>query len=87
MLDFIKKHSVRLTESNVLLVTNEWINPESDSVLDLNSKWSSADAKYARKRIMYELASKRNETFRNQETLEIAKLFRKYAIYWPAVHD
>lgn len=44
-------------------------------------------SKDARKAIVSELITKRNETLRNQDMLSIGKLFRSYPFYWPAVHD
>jgi DNA-directed RNA polymerase len=44
-------------------------------------------AEDARKAIISERITKQNETLRNQDMLNIAKLFKSYPFYWPAVHD
>lgn len=41
----------------------------------------------ARKAIIGERITKRNETLRNQDMLNIAQLFSNNSFHWPAVHD
>ena len=89
MINFINKFQFELTDANILLITDKWIHLNEETLLSLNKKWGRVYKKAddARKSIISERITKRNETLRNQDMLSIAKLFRNYPFYWPAVHD
>jgi len=90
MVNFIDKYKFELTDADILLITDKWITPNDDMLLSLNKKWGQAYPKKpedARKAIIGERITKRNETFRNQDKLNIAQLFSNNPLYWPAVHD
>lgn len=89
MVAFYNKYKKQLTESEELLLTDKWLNPDETVVLTLTKKWArifnKADA--ISEAISNDLISKKNETLRNQETLRIAEMYCDKEIYWPAVQD
>ena len=89
MINFINKYQFELTDADILLITDKWIHLNEDTLFSLNKKWGQVyrKAEDARKAIVSERITKRNETLRNQDMLSIAKLFKSYPFYWPAVHD
>ena len=89
MINFINKYQFELTDTDTLLITDKWIHLIEDTLLSLNKKWSSvySKAEDAHKAITTERITKQNETLRNQDMLDIAKLFKGKTFYWPAVHD
>lgn len=90
MVDFINKYKVELTDADILLITDKWTTLNDDTLLSLNKKWGQVYPKKpedARKAIISERITKRNETLRNQDKLSIAQLFSNKPFYWPAVHD
>ena len=90
MVNFINKYKVELTDADILLITDKWITSNDDTLLSLNKKWGQVYPKKpeeARKAIISERITKRNETLRNQDKLSVTELFNNNPFYWPAVHD
>lgn len=89
MVNFINEYKHELTDGDNLLITDKWITLTEDTSVSQQRKWSQVygKPKEARRAIISERITKRNETLRNQDMLSIAELFRSYPFYWPAVHD
>lgn len=89
MVNFYYKYAKRLTDSNRLLLTDIWVKPNEQTILEVNRKWARVydNVNKIRDAVTKELSSKRNETLKNIETLKIAELYCGKTIYWPAVQD
>lgn len=89
MINFINKYQFELTDGDILLITDKWAKLTEDTSQRQQQKWGQvySKAEDARRAIISERITKRNETLRNQDTLSIAKFFQSYQFYWPAVHD
>nr|YP_009560616.1 hypothetical protein [Ulva compressa]ATP01502.1 hypothetical protein [Ulva compressa] len=89
MVAFVVKFGKELTESEKLLITDKWLEPNKDLVLNVNKKWAKIfnSATEVRRSIYKELAANKQQTMRNQEVLRIAKLYSDKTIYWRAVFD
>lgn len=87
MVAFLDKHKETLTDSGIVLLTGKWFHPNAKD--EIRAKWKgrvSLEKEYAH-RVWKDFISKQNETLRNIEMLQIAKLYLDKSIYWPVVQD
>ena len=73
MLHFLEKFKTQLTENEIVLLSDKWISPSKDLTIQLNAKWAKTFFKKeaVRQAVNHEFTSKKNETIRNQEILQI----------------
>lgn len=83
MLKFYHKYKTELTESEIVLIDDIWLNPKEPLLMKVNKKWAQTFSQIDRisEAVNKELTSKRNETLRNQELLLMAELYRDKAVY------
>ena len=89
MVAFYNRYQLELTDSETLLLSDKWINPNEDLIAQITDKWAKlfTKASSVSDAIVKERVSKRNVTLRNQEILKIAEFYYNKDIYWPAVQD
>lgn len=88
MIDFYNTFKTTLTENNIVLLSDDWLNVTSEMYQKVLMKFSgSVKPRMVGELVNKEINSKRNQTLRTQETFKIAKLYTGKAIYWPAVQD
>lgn len=89
MVAFYNKYQLELTNSERLLLSDKWINPDGDLILEITKKWAKMFTKAGdvSDAIVKERISRKNATLRNQEILKVADLYCNKIIYWPAVQD
>lgn len=89
MVEFYSKYQLELTNSERVLLSDKWINPDADLILEITSKWAKMFTKAGdvSNAIVKEQISRKNATLRNQEILKVADLYCNKIIYWPVVQD
>jgi hypothetical protein len=90
LVQFYIMHQKKLTEEKVLLLTNDWIEPTKELILEVHKKWLGVDGDKTsnpRNGALKELTANKYETLKNQDVLEVTKLFKNKLIYWPVFQD
>ena len=89
MINFYKKYKKELTNNQVVLLSDTWLKPTGETILERNKHWAKQlnSPDKIREAVTKELVAKKNETWRSQEVLKIAELYSNKVIYWPAVQD
>lgn len=83
MVAFYNKYQLELTNSESVLLSDKWINPDGDLILEITKKSAKMFTKAGdvSNAIVKKRISRKNATLRNQEILKIADLYCNKIIY------
>lgn len=89
MLSFITKFKEELTDNNIALVTDKWINPDDSLHREVTLKWSSSPCspRDISRNVWAELYKKERETLQTQEIILHANFYKDLPLFWPVVQD